>query len=63
MNETSENSGGQTVIGPRTACVLYGVLVLFAIATLQGRALAIALFIVLGLAVKSLVGYLRNRLD
>jgi hypothetical protein len=58
----SDNSP-RTVIGPRTAFVLYGVLVLFAIARLQGRALAIALFIVIALAVKSLVGYLRDRIQ
>jgi hypothetical protein len=59
----SEESGPRTVIGPRTAFVLYAVLVLFAIATCKGRALAIALFIVLGLAVKSYVGHVRNRLE
>jgi hypothetical protein len=57
-----EDSSNRTVIGPRTALVLYAVLVLFAIATLKGRALAIALFIVLGLAVKSWVGHVRDRL-
>ena len=51
------------MIGPRTAAVLYAVLVALSIATLHGKALAFALIVVLGLAVKSYLDYLRRRLQ
>jgi hypothetical protein len=51
------------MISGRIALVLYAVLVAISIATLHGRALAFALIIVLGLAVKSYVDYLRRRLQ
>jgi hypothetical protein len=51
------------MIGIRTALVLYGLLVVASILTLKGIALALALIIVLGLAVKSYVHHLRSRLD
>jgi hypothetical protein len=51
------------MIGPRTAAILYTILVAISIATLHGKALAFALIIVLGLAVKSYVDYLRRRLQ
>lgn len=51
------------MISGRIAALLYAVLVAISIATLHGKALAFALIIVLGLAVKSYVDYLRRRLD
>jgi len=45
------------------AAVLYAVLMAISIATLHGKALAFALIIVLGLAVKSYLDYLRRRLQ
>lgn len=57
----SEQEPPRTVIGLKTAIVLYGALVLFAVWTLTGKMLALALIIVLGLAAKSLVDYFRRR--
>ena len=51
------------MIGPRTAAILYVALVVISIATLHGKALAFALILVLGLAVKSYLDYLRKRLQ
>jgi len=51
------------MIGARTAAILYAVLAAISIATLHGKVLAFALIIVLGLAVKSYVDYLRRRLQ
>lgn len=51
------------MIGAKTAFALYGVLVIIAVLTLHGTALAIALVIVLGLSAKTLVDYLRRRID
>ncbi len=53
----------KTIIGAKTAFLLYAVLIGFAIATLKGTALAIAVIIVLALAVKSCIDYLRRRLE
>ena len=39
----------------RTALILYGVLALFAVATLKGKMLALGLIIVAALALKSLL--------
>ena len=50
------------MITGRIAAVLYAVLVAISIATLHGKALAFALIIVLALAVKSYLDYLRQRL-
>jgi hypothetical protein len=50
------------MISLRTALILYAVLLGFAFATLKGVAFAIALIIVLGLAAKSYVHYLRRRI-
>ena len=49
------------MIGPRTAAILYTVLVAISIATLHGKALIFTLIIVLGLAVKSYLDYLRRQ--
>ena len=51
------------MIGPRTAAILYAALVAISLVTLHGKALAFALIIVLGLATKSYVDYLRRRLQ
>ena len=51
------------MITGRVAAVLYAVLAGISIATLHGKALAFALIIVLGLAVKSYLDYLRKRLQ
>jgi|GEM_PF-3086736 len=50
------------MIGARTAFCLYGVLVIISVLTLHGTALALALVIVLGLAAKTLVDFLRRRI-
>jgi len=51
------------MISGRIALILYAVLVAISIATLHGKALAFALIVVLGLAVKSYIDYLRRRLQ
>jgi hypothetical protein len=51
------------MISGRIALILYAVLVVVSIATLHGKALAFALIIVLALAVKSYIDYLRRRLE
>jgi hypothetical protein len=43
--------------------VLYALLMLAAVLTLKGTALALAVIIVLGLAVKSYVHHLRGRME
>ncbi len=50
------------MIGANTAFGLYAVLVVLAILTLHGTALAVALVIVVGLAAKTLVDHLRRSL-
>lgn len=52
-----------SLIGIRTAMLLYAFLVLASVLTLKGPALALALIIVLGLAVKSYVHHLRSHLE
>ncbi len=52
-----------TLIGIRTAMVLYGLLLLASVLTLSGAALALALIVVLALAVKSYLHHLRSRLE
>lgn len=49
-----------TLIGIRTALVLYGALVIFALATLRGKALFFALLIVFAVAAKTLLHHLRS---
>jgi len=51
------------MITGRIAAVLYAALAGISIATLHGKALAFALIIVLGLALKSYLDYLRRRLQ
>ena len=53
----------RTIIGIRTAIVLYAVLLIAAFATLKGTALYIAFIIVLGIAVKTYVHHLRRGVE
>jgi hypothetical protein len=53
----------RSVIGLRTALILYALLIVFAAWTLKGTALALALLIVGALAVKSILHYFRERLE
>ncbi len=53
----------RTMIGIRTAILLYTLLVIASFLTLKGAALIVALVIVLGLAAKSLVHYFRSRME
>ncbi|HZS53629.1 MAG TPA: hypothetical protein VFA65_04445 [Bryobacteraceae bacterium] len=59
----SEPQGHKGVIGIGTATVLYILLAGWAVATLKGVALALALIIVGGVAVKSYVHFLRGRME
>jgi hypothetical protein len=59
----SESEEPRSVIGIRTAMVLFALLALAAFATLKGPALYITLLIVLALAVKAYVYHLRSRLE
>jgi hypothetical protein len=47
----------RTMIGPRTATLLYLLLCVAAIATMNGKALALSLIIILGTAAKSYLHY------
>lgn len=51
------------MISAKIAFGLYGLLVVLALLTLHGTALALALVIVVGLATKTLVDHLRRRMD
>ncbi len=53
----------KTLVGPKTAILLYVLLVLASFLTLRGTPLYLALVIVVGLAVKSFVHYLRSRME
>jgi hypothetical protein len=53
----------RTVIGIRTAMLLYVLLIVGAFATLKGTALYIALVIVLGIAGKTYLHHLRSRIE
>lgn len=57
------NEPPRSVIGLRTALILYALLVIAAVATLKGTALAVALVIVLALAAKSYLHHVRGRMD
>ena len=59
----SSSQPTRSVISLRTALILYALLVVFAALTLKGTALVIALLIVGALAVKSVLHYLRERLE
>ena len=53
----------RSVIGLRTALILYALLIAFAVWTLKGTALILALLIVGALVVKSILHYFRERLE
>jgi hypothetical protein len=53
----------KTLIGPRTAAILFAALILLVVFNLHGKALIVALAIVLGLAAKAFVEYLRRRVE
>ena len=54
---------GESVIGLRTALLLYGVLVIVAFLTLKGAARTLTLIIVGALVAKSIVHYYRDRME
>lgn len=56
------NEPSRGIIGLRTALILYALLVLAAIATLKGTALAVALLVVVALAAKSYLHHVRGRM-
>lgn len=51
------------MIGFRTAMILFGVLAVFAVATLHGMALVLALLIVAALVAKSVIHHIRSRME
>lgn len=53
----------RSLIGFRTAMILFAALAGFAIATLKGAALIFALLIVFALAAKALIHRLRSRIE
>lgn len=53
----------RSLIGFRTAMILFAALAGFAIATLKGAALIFALLIVVALAAKTLIHRLRGRIE
>lgn len=53
----------RSVIGIKTAMILFALLAVFAFASLKGPALYVALLIVLLLAAKAFVHYLRGRIE
>ncbi len=53
----------RSVISLRTALILYALLIVFAVWTLKGTALILALLIVGALAVKSILHYFRERME
>ena len=55
------NEKPRTIIGWRTATVLYLLLVVFACTTLHGKALALGLIIVGGIAAKSYLHFWKSR--
>jgi hypothetical protein len=60
MNQRGQHRG---VIGIWTAMALYVLLAAWSVATLKGIALALALIIIGGLAIKSYVHFLRSRME
>ncbi|MFL6414172.1 MAG: hypothetical protein ACJ74Y_00660 [Bryobacteraceae bacterium] len=54
---------GASVIGLRTALVLYAVLVILAFVTVKGTARLLTLLIVGALVVKSIIHYYRDRIE
>lgn len=60
MNQPEGHKG---VISIGTALVFFALLAAWSIATLKGIALAVALVVVIGLAIKSYVHFLRSRIE
>lgn len=56
-------SEGESMIGLRTALILYAVLVMIAFLTLKGAARTVTLLIVGALVAKSIVHYYRDRME
>jgi hypothetical protein len=54
---------GRKIISLRTGMIAYAVLAIIAFATLKGYALGVALIVILGLALKSYLYYLRERME
>jgi hypothetical protein len=52
----------RTIIGTRTAFILYGALLAAAYFTLKGKFLSLAVIIILAIAAKTYVDHLRRRL-
>ena len=52
----------RTIIGARTAFILYGALLVAAYLTLKGKFLSLAVIIVVAIAAKTFVDHLRRRL-
>lgn len=64
MDEQEERPEfGRKIISLRTGMIAYAVLVILAFATLHGYALGVALIVILGLALKSYLHYLRERME
>jgi hypothetical protein len=59
----SQPEGPKGVIGIGTAIALYAALAAWAVATLRGIALVVALIVVGGLAIKSYVHFLRGKIS
>jgi len=57
------DSDHKTMIGARTACLLYAALVGASFVLLKGTPRVIALIVVFGLAAKSYIDFLRRRMD
>ncbi len=61
LTEGSPPQRSQTVIGVRTATILYLLIAVAAIVMLKGKPLILALIIVFGLAAKSYVHYWKQK--
>jgi hypothetical protein len=59
----SHREAHRGVIGIRTAFLLYALLAAWSIITLKGIALAFALIVIVGLAIKSYLFLLRSRME
>jgi hypothetical protein len=58
-----QNQGHKGVISIGTAIGLFALLTVWAVMTLKGAPLALALIIVAGLAIKSYLHFLRDRIE
>ncbi|MBV8553715.1 MAG: hypothetical protein JOY54_20645 [Acidobacteriaceae bacterium] len=62
-DQSSKSEAQRSMIGLCTALILYAVLIGVSFAALKGTGLVLALLIVGALAAKSIVHYLRNRIE